>query len=124
MKLTYREALRLALREEMHRDPSVFLMGEEVGVFERGIGEGTDIVEKEMFTVPDIAGATMGASLERYELNGKVIWGKTGARPGYHTVVAATRDLSRTVVYSVNSTDAKGDGLAIVRRFAFPAFNR
>jgi D-alanyl-D-alanine carboxypeptidase len=79
---------------------------------------------KEMFTVPDVPGATMGAALERYELNGKEIWGKTGARPGYHTVVAATRDLSRTVVYSVNSTDAKGDGLAIAQRFAFPAFNR
>ncbi|MER6013682.1 serine hydrolase domain-containing protein [Streptomyces bluensis] len=79
---------------------------------------------KEMFTVPDVPGATMGAALERFELNGREIWGKTGSRPGYHTVVAATRDLSRTVVYSVNSTDAKGDGLAIVKRFAFPAFNR
>ncbi|MFJ3866771.1 serine hydrolase domain-containing protein [Streptomyces nigra] len=79
---------------------------------------------KEMFTVPDVDGATMGAGLERFELNGKVIWGKTGSRPGYHTVVAATRDLSRTVVYSVSSTDAKGDGLAIAQRFAFPAFNR
>ncbi|WDF41636.1 serine hydrolase [Streptomyces sp. T12] len=79
---------------------------------------------KEMFTVPDLDRATMSAGLERFELNGKVIWAKTGARPGYHTVVAATRDLSRTVVYSVNSTDAKGDGLAIAQRFAFPAFNR
>lgn len=79
---------------------------------------------KEMFTVPDVDGATMSAGLRRFELNGKVIWAKTGARPGYHTVVAATRDLSRTVVYSVNSTDAKGDGLAIAQRFAFPAFNR
>ncbi|WP_406419813.1 serine hydrolase domain-containing protein [Streptomyces sp. NBC_01614] len=79
---------------------------------------------KEMFAVPDIEGATMGASLERFELNGKEIWGKTGSRPGYHTVVAATRNLSRTVVYSVNSTDAKGDGLSIAQRFAFPAFNR
>lgn len=79
---------------------------------------------KEMFTVPGLPGATLGAGLERFELNGKVIWGKTGSRPGYHTVVAATRDLSRTVVYSVNATDAKGDGLAIVQRFAFPAFNR
>ncbi|MEY9994661.1 D-alanyl-D-alanine carboxypeptidase [Streptomyces sp. V4I8] len=79
---------------------------------------------KEIFTVPDIDGATMSAGLQRFELNGKVIWAKTGARPGYHTVVAATRDLSRTVVYSVNSTDAKGDGLAIAQRFAFPAFNR
>ncbi|MGW2333997.1 serine hydrolase domain-containing protein [Streptomyces sp. NPDC001685] len=79
---------------------------------------------EEMFTVPDAEGATMGAGLERFELNGRVIWGKTGSRPGYHTVVAATRDLSRTVVYSVASTDAKGDGLAIAQRFAFPAFNR
>ncbi|KOG10754.1 serine hydrolase domain-containing protein [Streptomyces viridochromogenes] len=79
---------------------------------------------KEMFTVPDVEGATMSAGLQRFELNGKVIWAKTGARPGYHTVVAATRDLSRTVVYSANSTDAKGDGLAIAQRFAFPAFNR
>ncbi|WP_217234606.1 serine hydrolase [Streptomyces sp. AC555_RSS877] len=78
----------------------------------------------EMFTVPAVEGATMGAALQRFELNGKEIWGKTGSRPGYHTVVAATRNLSRTVVYSVNSTDAKGEGLPIVQRFAFPAFNR
>ncbi|MGW5343978.1 serine hydrolase [Streptomyces sp. HUAS TT3] len=78
----------------------------------------------EMFTVPDVPGATYAAALQRYEVNGKEIWGKTGARPGYHTVIAATRDLSRTVVYSVNSTDAKGDGLKIAQRFAFPAFNR
>jgi pyruvate dehydrogenase E1 component beta subunit len=32
--LTYREALRLALREELRRDEHVFIMGEEVGVFE------------------------------------------------------------------------------------------
>jgi pyruvate dehydrogenase E1 component beta subunit len=32
--MTYREALRLALREELARDERVFLMGEEVGVFE------------------------------------------------------------------------------------------
>jgi D-alanyl-D-alanine carboxypeptidase len=79
---------------------------------------------KEMFTLPDVPGARYGAALERIELNGRVIWGKTGSRPGYATVIAATRDLSRTLVYSVNSTDAKGDGLAIAQRFAFPAFNR
>jgi pyruvate dehydrogenase E1 component beta subunit len=32
--MTYREALRLALREELERDERVFLMGEEVGVFD------------------------------------------------------------------------------------------
>jgi pyruvate dehydrogenase E1 component beta subunit len=32
--VTYREALRLALDEELARDPNVFLMGEEIGRFE------------------------------------------------------------------------------------------
>jgi pyruvate/2-oxoglutarate/acetoin dehydrogenase E1 component len=32
--MTYREALNLALREEMHRDPNVFVIGEEVGLYE------------------------------------------------------------------------------------------
>ena len=32
--LTYRDALSQALREEMQRDPDVFLMGEEVGVYQ------------------------------------------------------------------------------------------
>lgn len=40
---------------------------------------------------------------------------RTGAGPGgrwgYNTAVVATRDLSRTLVYSVNATDAKGDGM-------------
>jgi pyruvate dehydrogenase E1 component beta subunit len=32
--VTYRDALNQALREEMERDPDVFLMGEEVGVYQ------------------------------------------------------------------------------------------
>lgn len=32
--ITYRDALNQALREEMQRDPSVFLMGEEVGLYQ------------------------------------------------------------------------------------------
>jgi len=32
--ITYREALNQALREEMRRDPRVFLIGEEVGLYE------------------------------------------------------------------------------------------
>jgi pyruvate/2-oxoglutarate/acetoin dehydrogenase E1 component len=32
--MTYREALNLALREEMRRDPKVFVIGEEVGLYE------------------------------------------------------------------------------------------
>src|SRR5919201_6104699 len=32
--VTYRQALHDTLREEMQRDPSVILMGEEIGIFE------------------------------------------------------------------------------------------
>ena len=32
--ITYRQALNETLRQEMHRDPNVMLMGEEIGVFE------------------------------------------------------------------------------------------
>ncbi|HNR14648.1 MAG TPA: alpha-ketoacid dehydrogenase subunit beta, partial [Thermodesulfobacteriota bacterium] len=32
-ELTYREALNQALREEMERDPTVFLLGEDVGLY-------------------------------------------------------------------------------------------
>ncbi|WP_406103658.1 beta-lactamase family protein [Streptomyces sp. NBC_01003] len=67
---------------------------------------------EEMFTVPsDVPGATMSAGLQRLEAGGSVYWGKSGSRYGYVTGVAATRDLSRTVVYSVGATDAKGDAM-------------
>ncbi|MER5428728.1 serine hydrolase domain-containing protein [Streptomyces sp. NPDC002588] len=65
---------------------------------------------KEMFTVPaDIEGATYSAGLQRFESAGRVYWVKSGARYGYSSAIAATRDLSRTLVYSVNSTDAKSE---------------
>lgn len=41
---------------------------------------------------------------------GQVAYGKTGARYGFSAGVGATRDLSRTVVHSINSTDAKASG--------------
>ncbi|WP_457034065.1 serine hydrolase domain-containing protein [Kitasatospora sp. P5_F3] len=66
------------------------------------------LLEKEMFTVPDVKGAVLSAGLQRYDAGGGlIIWLKTGARPGYSTIIAATRDLSRTLVYSVNAIDAK-----------------
>jgi pyruvate dehydrogenase E1 component beta subunit len=44
--MTYREALRLALREEMERDPRVFLMGEEVGLFEGSYKVSSGLLEE------------------------------------------------------------------------------
>lgn len=65
-----------------------------------------------MFTLPArIEGATMSAGLQRFEFGGRVYWLKSGARYGYGTLVAATRDLSRTLVLSVGATDAKGEAM-------------
>ncbi|KJY33816.1 serine hydrolase domain-containing protein [Streptomyces katrae] len=70
---------------------------------------------EEMFTVPDVPDAETGehavqtAGLKEFVLpDGTKLYGKTGSRYGYSTVIGGTRDLSRTLVYSVNSTDAKG----------------
>ncbi|MFD3756854.1 serine hydrolase domain-containing protein [Streptomyces sp. NPDC058622] len=70
---------------------------------------------EEMFTAPGVtdfvtgAAADQTAGLKRFALpGGTVAWGKTGGRYGYNTAIGGTRDLSRTLVYSVNSTDAKG----------------
>ncbi|MFD5143407.1 serine hydrolase domain-containing protein [Streptomyces sp. NPDC058401] len=73
---------------------------------------------EEMFTVPGVKdfvtgeAATVTAGLSRITLpDGTVAWGKTGGRHGYNTAIGGTRDLSRTLVYSVNSTDAKGQDM-------------
>ncbi|MFJ4331689.1 serine hydrolase domain-containing protein [Streptomyces sp. NPDC088935] len=64
---------------------------------------------EEMFTTPaGVPGATMSAGLEYQEADGQVFWGKSGGRYGYSAFIGGTRDLSRTLVYSVNATDAKG----------------
>ncbi|TMR12721.1 serine hydrolase domain-containing protein, partial [Nonomuraea zeae] len=72
-----------------------------------------------MFTVPDVTmydecgnqPAVYTSGMTRLVLPGGIVaYGKTGARHGYAAGVGATRDLSRTLVYSVNSTDAKASG--------------
>ncbi|MFF5568992.1 serine hydrolase domain-containing protein [Streptomyces sp. NPDC012623] len=80
---------------------------------------------REMFTLPEgLTEATKSAGLERFEVHGREVWGKSGARPGYNTAVVATRDLSRTVVYSVTGTDAHANGQPVALRFGFPAFRQ
>ncbi|MET9715984.1 serine hydrolase domain-containing protein [Streptomyces rochei] len=63
---------------------------------------------EEMFTTPaGVSGATRSAGLEYQEVDGRAFWGKSGSRYGYSALIGGTRDLSRTLVYSVNATDAK-----------------
>ncbi|MFD3727155.1 serine hydrolase domain-containing protein [Streptomyces sp. NPDC058671] len=72
---------------------------------------------EEMFTLPKVPDARSGrpaafsAGLSMKRLGGREVWGKTGGRWGYNTAVASTRDGARTLVYSVNSTDAKGQDM-------------
>jgi len=69
--LTYRDALNHALREEMLRDPAVFLMGEEVGVYQgaykvsRGLLEefGPERVVDTPITELGFAGIGVGAAM-------------------------------------------------------------
>jgi pyruvate dehydrogenase E1 component beta subunit len=69
--ITYRDALNQALREEMRRDPQVFLMGEEVGVYQgaykvsRGLLQ--EFGEKRVIDTPiteeGFAGVGIGAAM-------------------------------------------------------------
>ena len=69
--LTYRDALNQALREEMTRDPDIFLMGEEVGVYQgaykvsRGLLEefGPNRVVDTPITELGFAGVGIGAAM-------------------------------------------------------------
>ncbi|MBB4892089.1 D-alanyl-D-alanine carboxypeptidase [Streptomyces olivoverticillatus] len=69
---------------------------------------------KLMFQVPDVPAygggkAAYTSGLARIEMGGKTYYGKTGNRYGYLNGFAATENLSSTLVYSVNATDAKAD---------------
>jgi D-alanyl-D-alanine carboxypeptidase len=63
----------------------------------------------EMFTVPGVkifgstADAVYSAGLTRFRTGGLTVWVKSGDRPGYLNAMGATRDLSRRLVYSVNT---------------------
>ena len=74
-ELTYADALREALREEMLRDPNVILLGEEIGVFQgvykvtRGLLEefGPERVRDTPISEAAIAGAAVGLSLTGFK---------------------------------------------------------
>ncbi len=72
---------------------------------------------EEMFTLPEVTDfgtgepAAYSAGLSVKVLGGREVWGKTGGRWGYNAAIASTRDGARTLVYSVNATDAKSRGM-------------
>ncbi|MCT4354121.1 beta-lactamase family protein [Streptomyces sp. Je 1-79] len=72
---------------------------------------------EEMFTLPEVpdfrsgepAAYSVGLSMKK--LGGREVWGKTGGRWGYNAAIASTRRGERTLVYSVNATEAKGQDM-------------
>ncbi len=70
-EITYAEAIREALRQEMERDPRVFLLGEDSGHFggsfggTRGLVEqfGTDRLRVPPISEAAIAGVATGAAV-------------------------------------------------------------
>ena len=70
-RMTYREALRLAMREELARDERGFVMGEEVGLFEGSykvtaglLGEfGPDRIRDTPISEEGFVGAGVGAAM-------------------------------------------------------------
>ena len=69
--LTYREALRQALKEKMEADPRVFILGEDVGAYggaysvTRGLQEefGPERVRETPIAESAIVGAAIGAAM-------------------------------------------------------------
>ena len=70
-KVLYREALQEAMREEMNRDPNVFIMGEDVGLYGGAYGAtralfdefGPDRVRDTPISEATIGGSAVGAAM-------------------------------------------------------------
>ena len=45
-EMTYREAIRLAMSEEMRRDNDVIFMGEDIGVYGGGFGVSVGMIDE------------------------------------------------------------------------------
>jgi D-alanyl-D-alanine carboxypeptidase len=87
-----------------------------------------------MFTVPSVPTydgdddrgndepAQHSAGFTRVQLGPLTVWGKSGDRPGYNNAMAATRDLSRRLVYSTNTIRMGGWQTDISKRITAAAF--
>ncbi len=75
--ITYREALKEALREEMIRDETVFLMGEDIGTY-GGCYKMTEGLSEKFCSERGREKPNSGAGFIRAAFGG----GITGVRPG------------------------------------------
>lgn len=81
-EITYSEAIREALRQEMQRDPRVFLIGEDIGVYGGGFGVTLGLIDEfgpeRVIDTPiselGIAGAITGAALTGMRPVGEIMF--------------------------------------------------
>ncbi|TDV41429.1 D-alanyl-D-alanine carboxypeptidase [Actinophytocola oryzae] len=79
-----------------------------------------------LFEIPDVdvlnpgegepTHAYLGHGLASFPTGDLVFWGKTGDRPGYNNGMAATRDLTRRAVFSVNTLHMGGSTQPVTTR--------
>ncbi|GAB2930111.1 serine hydrolase domain-containing protein [Micromonospora polyrhachis] len=67
--------------------------------------------------------ATHSAGLMAIPLGPLTLWGKSGDRPGYNNGMGATKDLSRRLVYSVNTIHMGGEMPAAAQRIIGASFS-
>ncbi|MDI6103763.1 serine hydrolase domain-containing protein [Actinoplanes sp. NEAU-A12] len=67
--------------------------------------------------------AAYGMGLGSFQIGSLTVWGKTGDRPGYANGMGATRDLSRRLVFSVNTLHMGGDQPVRARQIIGAAFS-
>ena len=87
-KITYRESLREALREEMQRDPRVFLLGEDIGRYWGGAFKVTEGLAQEFgdervrdtpISESAIVGAAVGAAITGMRPVAEIMFGDLAA---------------------------------------------
>lgn len=87
-KITYRESLREALREEMQRDPRVFLLGEDIGKYWGGAFKVTDGLAQEFgdervrdtpISESAIVGTAVGAAITGMRPVAEIMFGDLAA---------------------------------------------
>src|SRR5256886_16501061 len=102
--LTYRDALNQALREEMQRDADVFLMGEEVGVYQGAYKVSRGLLEefgpKRIVDTPiaelGFAGIGVGAAMAGPPPRGEVLTGDVALPPPGQILHSPPPNLSRS----------------------------
>ena len=95
--VTYREALRRALDEELGRDDKVFLMGEEIGRFEGSYKVTAGLWEKygprRVRETPISEGGFVGAGIGAANLEGR----RHSRKPEACGTIAAQRNCKKSV---------------------------